>query len=75
MPRVWPWAKAHAPLDTLPDSLRAETFPLCSPYNGHCTPSGHRVMARALARCLRETPLLAEDVGCGAGGLLMRGAP
>ena len=49
----------HIPyLNTLPDFLRAETFPLFYPYDGHFTPSGHRVMAQALARFLWEQHLL-----------------
>ena len=49
----------HIPyLNTLPDFLRAETFPLFYPYDGHFTPSGHAVMAQALARFLREQHLL-----------------
>jgi lysophospholipase L1-like esterase len=45
-------------LNTLPDFLRATTFPLFYPYDGHFTPSGHTVMAQALARFLREQHLL-----------------
>jgi len=49
----------HIPyLNTLPDFLRAEAFPLFYPYDGHFTPSGHTVMAQALARFLREQHLL-----------------
>jgi lysophospholipase L1-like esterase len=49
-------------LNTLPDFLRADTFPLFYPYDGHFTPNGHRVMAQALARFLREKHLLDKSL-------------
>jgi lysophospholipase L1-like esterase len=45
-------------LNTLPNFREAGTFPLFYPYDGHFSPSGHAVMARALAQFLRDNDLI-----------------